>query len=122
MRRLYYFLVYFLVWYGGSFLFSIGYELTHQSFMTKLLPIYTIAITFLFAYLYFRRSINDWHDRFVTTALWTILVIVLSTLLIQFVYGNSWKAFLTFDVLMTHWTMVASMLAAGVTAHRKQII
>ena len=79
-----------------------------------LLPV----ITFVFAYLYFRKSKNDWSDRLYTLVSWTIAFVVLSTALAQPVYGYLWTEMLSVDVLIGYWIVPACILAAGVFAPR----
>ena len=122
MRRLLFFLGYFFVWYGGGFLLYLGYSLTNQDIFPKLGPLFLILTTFLFAYVYFRHAMNDWKDRLLTAFIWTVLTILFTTLLIQPVYGFPWREFLSNNLYFLHWLTAASVLAAGVAAHRKQII
>ena len=117
-RSLIYFVIYFIVSFVTGFLVSFGGQTTGLSVFyasaALLLPIFT----FLFSYLYFRKSKNDWSDRLFTLVSWTIAFVILSTALAQPVYGYLWTQMVSVDVLMGYWIVPACILAAGVVAPR----
>lgn len=100
----------------------IGASFTQQAFYAKLSPLYFPLLTLLFAYLYFRGSVNDWRDRFVTAITWIALTLFFSMLLVQPVYGFPWRDYLSFETILSYWSPFAAVLIGGVMAHRKQII
>lgn len=117
-RRLFYFSAYFLVTFGVGFFLSFGIRLTNIPLFFASSQLLPPILTLLFSYLYFRKSKNDWSDRFITVLSWTVGFVILTTVLAQPVYGYPWSQMLTLDVLMGYWMIPAGILVAGIIAPR----
>lgn len=120
-RWVVYSLVYFLMGYVGIVLMSTGYEFMPSALLYILLRVYQPIVALVVAYLYFKKSKNDWPSRFVAAIGWTIIFYVLSVLLLPVVFGIPISAGLNFKMLYPHWLNIIGILVAGIAAFKGEV-
>lgn len=113
-RYFLYFLLLFLLWYPGSFFLYIGYIVMKNGFIYVALNAYYPLLIFLFSYLYFRKSPNDWNDRFIVAFGWIALTFLFSALLVKAVYGFEWTMIVNIPQIEANWSSFLAVLLAGV--------
>ena len=104
----------FVVWYPGSFLLYIAYNVTKNGVMYVALNAFYPLVIFVIAFLYFRKSINDWNDRFAVAFGWTVLMFLIAALLVEPVYGFSWTSILNISQIESNWSPFLAALLAGI--------
>ncbi len=112
------FLLFFVPWYYGSFILGAAYSAIDKQFLFVANNLFYPMILAGFGYLYFRKSKNDWDDRFAVIVGWIGMTIILSALLAQPMYGFSWTTILNSREIMTHWVGVVALLVAAFVAKR----
>lgn len=113
-RYFLYFFLSFLVWYPVSFLFFIGYMATENGVLNVALTVYYPLLIFLFSFFYFRKSLNDWNDRFCVAIGWIVLTFFFSALLVKPVYGLEWTSIVNLPQIQANWSPFLLVLIAGI--------
>ncbi|OGL63837.1 hypothetical protein A3C09_02145 [Candidatus Uhrbacteria bacterium RIFCSPHIGHO2_02_FULL_47_44] len=124
-RYFLFFLLLFLVWYPGSFLFYVAYGVTQSGVLYVALNAYFPLLIFLCSFLYFRKSINDWNDRFAVAFGWIILTFLISALLVKPMYGFDWTSIINISQIQANWSpflavLLSGMLVSALNARRKK--
>ncbi|MCX6714927.1 MAG: hypothetical protein NTX72_03865 [Candidatus Uhrbacteria bacterium] len=113
-RYVLFFLLLFLVWYPGSFLLYVAYTVTTSGVLYVALNAYYPILIFLFSYLYFRKSPNDWNDRFLVAFGWILLTFLIAAILVKFVYGFDWTSIINLPQIEANWSSFLAVLLSGV--------
>ncbi len=113
-RYLFFFLLFFLVWYPTSFLLYIAFLVLENGFLFVALNAHFPLLISLFSFLYFRKSANDWNDRFFVAFGWVLLSLALAVILVKPIYGLDWTSILNTAQIQTNWIPVACILLVGV--------
>ncbi len=119
-RYFIYFAVFFLVWYPGSFVMYTLYQVAPSMVLYLGINAYYPLLLLIFAWLYFRKSANDWNDRFAVAIGWIILSFLIAALLARPVYGYAWQTILNWNALKTNWISVLAVLIAALL-HKKTL-
>ncbi len=112
------FLVYFVIWYLGIFLLFMAYQLTGIEVFQMVIFMFSPILLFLITYRYFKRSFNDWEDRFIVGTGWVLMSVILFAGLSELVYGIPWTEAISVDLLFSRWADVIAVLFAGFIVHR----
>lgn len=115
-RYFLYFLLMFVLWYPGSFFMYAGYEATRTSVFFVALNVYYPLLMFLFSYVYFLKSPNDWNDRFFVGFGWIAISFLLAALLVRPVYGLPWDTVLNVQQIMMNWPALLAVIVSGLFA------
>lgn len=113
-RYFLFFLLLFVVWYPGSFLLYVAYNVTQNGVLFVALNVYYPLLMFLCSFLYFRKSINDWNDRFAVAFGWIVLTFLIAALLVRSVYGFDWTSIVNIPQIQTNWIPFLAVLLAGI--------
>lgn len=113
-RYFLFFLLFFLIWYPGSFLIVIGYASTQNGILNVASNVYFPLSIFIFSFLYFRKSPNDWNDRLFVAFGWILLSILFAALLVKPMYGVDWTSIVNIPQLATNWSPFLLVLVAGI--------
>ena len=111
-----FFLMFFVVLYLGSFCLVNLYMASPQVIFYVSIVVYGLFISGLISYLYFRKSLNDWNDRFFVAFGWVILGTIFSAILIKPIYGGSWTSIINWTAISSNWLMVLVMFSASFLA------
>lgn len=103
----------FLLWYPGSFFLYIGYSVTRMEFIHVAMNLYFPLLMFIFSFLYFRKSINDWNDRLCVAFGWIALSFIFSALLVNVIYGFDWTSVMNLPQIEASWSPFLAVLLAG---------
>ena len=109
-----YFSLLFLLVYFGTLLLVGAHNVTQDAVLGMALQVYFPLLSFVFAFLYFRKSANDWNDRFIVVVGWTLMTIVLSALLVKPMYGYDWSTILNWQSISGMWISMVAMLGGGI--------
>lgn len=112
-RYFLFFLLLFVVWYPGSFLLYVAYNVTQNGVLFVALNVYYPLLMLLISYLYFRKSTNDWNDRFTVAFGWILLTFLFSALLVKPVYGMDWTAIINISQIQVNWSPFLSAIISG---------
>ena len=113
------FLLFFVLWYPGSLLLVSLYQTTPKMIFYMALNLYYPVLLGLVAFFYFRKSINDWNDRFAVGFGWIALSFILSAILAKPVYGYDWMAIVNWDVIRANWVGVFVVFVAAFLARKR---
>lgn len=75
--------------------------------------IYFPLLVFLFSFFYFKKSINDWEDRFLVAFGWIFLLTLVSAILVKPVYGFEWTSIINTVQIVSNWGSFLVVLVAG---------
>lgn len=109
-----FFLFLFLVWYPGSFLLYVAYTVTKSGVLYVALNAYFPILIFLFSFLYFKKSLNDWNDRFFVAFGWIVLTFFFAALLVKSVYGFDWTTIINLPQIEANWSSFLAVLLSGI--------
>lgn len=109
-----YFLLLFVLWYPGSFLLYVAYAVTKNGVLNVALQIFFPFLIFLCSFLYFRKSANDWNDRFLVAFGWIILTFFFSALLVPYVYGFDWTSIINIPQISANWSSLLAVFFSGI--------
>ncbi len=113
------FAIFFVLWYLGSLLLFTLYQTTPKMIFYVALNLYDPILLGIIAFLYFRKSINDWNDRFIVAFGWVALAIVLSAFLSKPIYGYDWTTIINLEVIKANWVGVFVILVAAFLARKR---
>jgi len=113
------FVLFYVIWYPGAFVLSTLYETIPNIVFYIALNVYYPAVLALVAYFYFRKSPNDWNDRFITAFGWTAMALLITAAISQPVYGYSWTLVLNWEVIKGNWLGIFLILSAAFFARKK---
>lgn len=113
-RYFLYFLLLFVLWYPGSFLLYVAYAVTKNGVLNVALQIFFPFLIFLCSFLYFRKSANDWNDRFLVAFGWIILTFFFSALLVPYVYGFDWTSIINIPQISANWSSLLAVFFSGI--------
>lgn len=118
-RYFLFFICYFVIWYSGMFLLFTLFEAKPIMIFYVALSLYYPLIVGGFAYAYFKKSINDWNERFIVAFGWIALSSIFSAILSRPVYGYDWTAVMNLDVIKTNWVGIFAIFIAAFLARKK---
>lgn len=109
-----YFSLLFLLVYFGTLILVSAHNVTQDAVLGMALQMYFPLLAFVFAFFYFRKSTNDWNDRFIVVVGWMFMTIVLSTILVKPMYGYDWTTVLNWPSISGLWIPCVTMMGAGI--------
>lgn len=113
-RYVLYFLLLYGLWYPGSFLIYVAYNVTNNSAFYVAMNVYFPLLIFLCSFLYFRKSLNDWNDRFFVAFGWIALTLAISALLVPYVYGFDWTSIMNIPQIRANWSSLLAVFFSGI--------
>lgn len=108
-------MLFFLIWYPISFLFSVSYNVTQNQFLSVAMNTFFPVLLFCFAFHYFKNNKNDWNERLILGIGWIVLSIVFSAILAKPVYGSSWLTILNIEQFIANWISLFAVILAGIS-------
>ena len=115
-RYFLFFAIYYVLLYVGTFFLVNLYAVSPQMVFYVGLVLFVVLLTLLMSFLYFRKSINDWNDRFVVVFGWIILAMTISAFLIKPIYGQDWTTVVNWSAISSSWLTVLVLLSGSFLA------
>ncbi|MEK7452175.1 MAG: hypothetical protein AAB664_02460 [Patescibacteria group bacterium] len=110
---------FFILWYLGSLLIFTLYQINPKMMIFVAMNMYYPALLGIFAFFYFRKSVNDWNDRFFVAFGWIFFALICSAILVKPVYGYDWTNIINLEVIKSNWTGVFVIILAAFFARKK---
>lgn len=113
------FVLFFVIWYPGALLIFSLYQIMPKMVFYVALNMYYPIVLGLVAFFYFRKSINDWNDRFIVAFGWATLALLITAMLSQPIYGYDWTTVINLEVIKANWLGIFIILSAAFLARKR---